>query len=786
MEGLARIILRDGRVAELREARDTPEDRRMLHELFRHASADDLYFRFFHMVKEVSDRDIDQMIRIDGQGKSLICVSQDQILGIGHYIMTDGASAEVAFFVDDRVQGRGLGTLLLEHLAQIAWRRGLKQFEAYVLSDNRRMLRVFQDSGYEIHEQHESGVIHLVLPLQQTERTRALQETREKLATAASLRPFFEPAVVAIVGASRDSHRLGHLLLRHVLEGSYNGVVYPVNSSAKAVLGVRAYPSVQAVPDAVDLVVIVVARDQVQSVVQDCIIAGVKAVLITSAGFSDLDANGAALEQDITADLRRHGIRLVGPNSLGLLNAHPEHPLNASFAPALPPAGSVAIASQSGALGIAILDYAARMGVGVSSFASTGNKADVSSNDLLQYWEDDPATAMILLYLESFGNPRKFSRIARRLTQRKPILAVKSARTVHTSVPTESGLQPVDNEVAVQALFQQSGIIRADTLQELFDIAALLGTMPLPDGNRVVVITNAAGAAVITVDALGAVGLTLAEPPVDLGVDALGQRYYEEVARALRQSDVDAIIVLFIPVGISEAQGVSDAIRQAVEEQGLSKPVLANFLMMGHGPIDYIESPTFRIPVYPFPELAVRALGQVARYAEYRRQPMGRLPDLEHIHVDEARTLVQQWQSPDEAVWTGPVRASQVLDMVGLRSQLALTEEDQGFCRLRIRCHMDPLFGPILTATPVDQENISRSRLIPLTDRDAEVFAQAWLRGQKGAPFCKKVLSELFLRVSRLIDEVPEITELEIDEAWVCHADTKIVSANVLLERRTL
>ncbi len=782
MAKLARIILRDGRVAELLEAQGTESERAMLREMFVHASADDLYYRFFHMVKEVGDHDLDQMLLSEGRGKSLICISQHEILGIGHYVMVSEMAAEVAFFVDERVQGRGLGTLLLEHLAQLAWRRGLKQFEAYVLSDNRRMLRVFQDSGYEIEEQQESGVIHLVLPLQNTERSRALQETREKLATAASLRPFFEPAVVAVVGASRDSQRLGHLLLRHMLQVSFGGVVYPVNSSAHAVLGVRAYASVKEVPEAVDLAVIVVPLDQVEGVVEDCIAANVKAVLVTSAGFSDRDDVGEQLEQRITQQLRRHGIRLVGPNSLGLLNTDPLKPLNASFAPALPPAGNVAIASQSGALGIAILDYAERMGVGVSSFGSTGNKADVSSNDLLQYWEDDPATSMILLYLESFGNPRKFSRIARRVTQHKPILVVKSAKTSDAQRLSEARLEDKGDEVAVQALFQQTGIIRADTLQALFDIAAVLGTMPLPQGTRVQVVTNAAGAAVITVDALEAGGLILAKPPVDLGFAALSPRYYEELRAAMADDTVDAVLVLFIPVGVSEVQGVSEAIRQAVEDGGLLKPVLANFLMMGHGPIDYIVGSSFRIPVFPFPELAVRALAQVARYAQYRREPVGRLPDLAHVDVDGARTRVQQWQGP-EPVWLGPVRASHILEMVGLLSQMALTEEDQGFCRLSLHAHVDPFFGPLLTAKTVGASDApSHSRLVPLTDRDAQAFAQSVLRGRQTAGFCVTVLSEVFLRVSRLMDEVPEILDLDIDEAWICHNASRVISANIRLE----
>ncbi|SMC02216.1 Acyl-CoA synthetase (NDP forming) [Sulfobacillus thermosulfidooxidans DSM 9293] len=783
---MARIILRDGRVADLREARPTETDREMLRELFRNASPDALYHRFFHMVKEVDDAEIDRMLSAGGRGKALVCVSQNQILGIGHYIMVSDTTAEVAFFVDERIQGRGLGTLLLEHLAEQAWRRGVLQFEAYVLSENQPMLRVFQDSGYEIHEQQDSGVIHLVLPLQQTERIHALAGAREKLATAASLRAFFEPSVVAIIGASRDSHRLGHLLLQHVLNASFTGVVYPVNPSARAILGVKAYPSVKDIPDPVDLAVIVVPRDLVSQVVMDCIEAHVRAVLITSAGFSDQDEAGAELEQSITQMLRHEGIRLVGPNSLGIINTSNEVRMNASFSPTLPPQGTVAIASQSGALGIAILDYASRMGVGVSSFVSTGNKADVSSNDLLQYWEDDPATEMILLYLESFGNPRKFTRIARRITQHKPILVVKSARSADAVLSPEMASQHFGDDNIVKALFQQTGIIRADTLQELFDVAALLSSMPLPAGKRVQVIANASGAAVITVDALKAGGMHLAHPPIDLGFTALAPRYYDEVHAALKDPHVDAIIVLFIPVGISEAAGVSAAIRDAVMDVGLVKPIVANFLMTGPGPIDYIRGESFRIPVYPFPELAVRALVQVSHYAAYRRQPLGHLPDLDRVHMTQARALARAWQT-NAPIWIGSQKTFELLALAGLESSLSSFDRQSAILKLSLSCHIDSLFGPVLTVRTATSQ-MAHSRLIPLTDRDAMALAHGIVKEDNVKILADVVekLTDLFLRVSRLIDDVPEIMELTIPHVMVNHYEHAIEDANTCLEPRAM
>ncbi|MBX6394687.1 MAG: GNAT family N-acetyltransferase, partial [Alicyclobacillaceae bacterium] len=655
---MTKVILRDGRAAEFRMAENSDQDRRMIRALFESASPESLYFRFFHVVREISEDVLDDMVSADGvRDVTLLCVAGDQALGVGTYNQVDEDKAEVAFLVDDRMQGKGIGTLLLEHLAEIAWQNGFRFFEAYVLYENEKMLNVFLSSGYEIRSEQESGIAHLVLKLGHTERTRALQEAREKLAVAASLVPFFHPQTVAVVGASRDPNGLGHVLFRHILDGGFQGVVYPINPTARSVAGVRALSSLRDVPEPVDLAVIAVPAPQVMSVIDECVEVGVRSVIVISSGFSDDHETGLPNRAEIAGRLRRAGARLLGPNSLGMVNTDPKVRLNASFAPRFPLRGHLAVASHSGALGITILEYASRMGIGVSSFASMGIKADISGNDLLQYWEDDPETEIIALYLESFGDPRKFSRIARRVTRRKPIVAVKGARTdggVAIS-PTGSAI-PRIRDFLVDALFRQTGIIRVNTLQEMFDVTALLAFSPLPGGNRVAIVTNTAGGAVMAVDALHNEGLRLARPPVDLGTVALADGYRKVLPDVLRDSEVDAVLVLFTPVGVSEDREVADALAEAVREVardvretgGTAKPVVANFLMTEDNFVRFIEAGEQRIPVYPFPEQAVRALAKVVSYARYRQSPRGRIPDLNGTDTDRARQIIRRYR-PDAA-----------------------------------------------------------------------------------------------------------------------------------------
>ena len=781
-----RVILRDGRVADLREAVGSDEERAMLKEFFRHASPNAIYFRFFHALREVDDARIADMLRSGlPDTYALLCVSGDELLGISHYIRTADATAEVDFFVDERFHGYGIGTLLLEQMADVAWRSGLRLFEAYALQDNDKMINLLLHSGYSVKQQFtpgDYGTVRLVLPLGETERSRALREAREQLATAASLQPFLHPQTVAVVGASRDPSRLGHLVFRHVLESGFTGTAYPVNPSARSVGGVRAYPSLQEVPEPIDLALLVVPAAQVQGVVDECIAAKVGGVAILSAGVAGgEDEHGT---RGIAERLRAAGIRLLGPNCFGLLTTEAHAPLNASFAPTLPLAGRLAIASQSGALGVAILDYASRIGVGVSNFVSMGDKTDVSGNDLLQYWEDDPDTDMIALYLESFGNPAKFSRIARRISPQKPILVVKSARTRGGAAIAEfrTGEDPRDR--TYEGLFHQTGVIRADTIEELFDVAALLGAGPLPKGGRVAVVTNSAGGAVITVDELPRRGLEIARPPVDLGFEALADGYRHALPTVLRDPDVDAVIVLFIPVGLSHGEEVARSIAAAVEEvqakDGIRKPIVANFLLTPHGgpPLGWIDAGTQRIPVYPFPERAVRALGKTVRYAQHHAKPRGRIPDLQGADTIKARELVRAELGEGQSALGQDVTQA-VLAAIGVAQDLAAPAGE----RLQAVIAQDPLFGPVLEVKALTlSPSEPHERVVPLTDRDAEALAQICLRpfgeATQATQATQAALTDLLLRLSRLVEEVPEIAGLQMEVALqsdqVVPGDTRI------------
>ncbi|WDL95765.1 GNAT family N-acetyltransferase [Alicyclobacillus sp. ALC3] len=766
---MSRIILRDGRVAELLKAEDTEVHRALIRNLFQSASPESLYLRFFHAVREVSEKIISSMISDGGpNGLSLLCLAGTQAIAIGTYSRVDAQSAEAAFFVGDAYHGNGLGSLLLAHLAQAAWRNGFRRFEAYVLHENEQMLKVFQASGYELVRRTESTMMHLILPLRETERSRALQETREKFAAAASLHPFFRPNTVAVVGASRDPNRAGHLLLHHVVDGGYTGIATPVNRSTAAVSAMRTYPSLASLPEPPDLAIVAVPADQVPVVIEDCIEAQVRAVMVVSAGFGEVDAAGREKERELARKLRAAGIRLIGPNCLGLVNTAPDVQLNASLAPRLPSVGKLAIASHSGALGVAILEYASVIGVGVSSFVSLGNKVDVSANDLLQFWEDDANVDMIVLYLESFGNPRKFARIARRVAGHKPILVVKSARTPGGSAISRlPGAQEAAVDSVVGGLFRQAGIIRLDTLQELFDVAALLAVEPKPQGRRVAVVTNTAGGAVMTADTLQREGLSFVGPVINLGFEALADSYREVLPQVLRDHDVDAVVVLFTPVAISDEEEVIAAIGEAIEmvdadpEDGMhlrpsQKPVVANFLSHGDYHVRTIVAGQRRIPVYPFPEQAVHALARVTEYVEDGARLRGRIPDLPGCDVDGARDLVRGALGDGKKELSG-AQAHDVLGRVGIDCKMrpvpALRAGDE---TLRIEVRPHALFGPVVHVTG---SGGSVFRMTPLTDIDAADMVTS-----VKAP---EAVADVLLRVSRLAEEVPEVYNVTLGHLQV-------------------
>jgi succinyl-CoA synthetase alpha subunit/GNAT superfamily N-acetyltransferase len=419
---------------------------------------------------------------------------EPRVLATGSYLAKGARTAEVALAVADDFQGKGLGTLLLERLALLAVRHGFTHFWAVTRAENQPMLEVFRESGFALVERPERDEVDVDLALAPTEAGRARVETRHRVATVASLSPFFRPHAVAVVGASRDPTASGHQLLDALPRGEFRGVVYPVNPKATAIRGLRAYPSVRDLPQPVELAVVAVPRDAVLGVVDDCAARGVRALVAISAGFAELGLEGAELKKRLVAKVRGYGMRLIGPNCLGLVSTDPDVLLNATFIPYFPPRGGVAVSSDSGALGLAALAVAGRLGLGISSCVSVGNRADVSSNHLLEYWEEDDGTRVILLYLESFGNPRRFARIARRVSRRKPVIAVKAGRTragCRAAGSHTAALAAAD--VAVDALFHQTGILRAETLEEMFDLAAALASQLLPPGRRVAIVTTPAG-----------------------------------------------------------------------------------------------------------------------------------------------------------------------------------------------------------------------------------------------------------------------------------------------------
>jgi acetyl coenzyme A synthetase (ADP forming)-like protein len=656
-------LLTDGAAVHVRPIR--PDDAAGLVALHGRLSPETVYRRFFSPHPVLSAAEVQRFTTVDYRDRfALVALAEGQLVAVARFERLGASSdAEVAFVVEDRYQGRGTGTLLLEHLAAAARERGITRFVAETLSTNTAMLAVFANAGFQVEHTYQGGTVTVRFPVDETDEAMVAMEGREHTAEVASLRRLLRPASIAVVGASRQPGTIGHEVLRNLLIGGFNGPVYPVNPAARHVCGVHAYPSVADLPEPPDLAVITAPADQVPAVVTSCGQAGTGAVVVISAGFAETGAAGREAERRLVRRARDHGMRLVGPNCMGVLNTAADVSMNATFAPAAPVAGHVAFLSQSGALGIAVLERAASMGLGLSSFVSVGNKADVSSNDLLQYWESDPETAVILLYLESFGNPRKFARIARRVAHAKPIVAVKSGRTTSGARAAQSHTAAAaTSDVASDALFHQAGVIRVDTVAELFDVALLLAHQPVPAGNRVAVVSNSGGPGILAADACDAAGLELAElapattaalrgflpreatvtNPVDLIASASGQQYERALQLVLADQAVDAALVIFTPPLVTRVDDVAAAVCRAAAAAG-SKTVVAVFLGVGDGPGVLPRAQGERaVPSFPFPEAAVRALGRSARYGMWKAQPEDRPAALAGIDRGGAQDVVER------------------------------------------------------------------------------------------------------------------------------------------------
>ncbi|RKT53387.1 bifunctional GNAT family N-acetyltransferase/acetate--CoA ligase family protein [Saccharothrix australiensis] len=649
----ADVVLTDGGTVHLRPI--TPDDAEKLLAFHGRLSERTRYFRYFGPYPRMPRRDVERFTTVDHADRvAFTALLGDDIVAVGRYDrLGGGGSAEVAFVVEDAHQGRGLGSILLEHLAAAARERGLSRFTAEVLAENGQMVRVFRDAGYSVSRAFEEGVLHLEFDIDPTDESVAVARAREQAAEARSVHNLLHPRSVAVIGASTDRTKIGHAVLTNLLAADFHGPVYPVNAEHRSVRGVRAYPSVLEIPDDVDLAVVAVPAASVDEVMDACLAKGVKALVVVTSGFGETGPGGLSAERRLAAEARAHGMRVVGPNALGVLNTDSAVRLNATLAPSLPRRGRTGFFCQSGALGTAILATAASRGLGLSTFVSAGNRADVSGNDLLQYWETDPATDVVLLYLESFGNPRKFARLARRLGRTKPIVAVKSGR--HAVTPALAATSVPVDESSVQALFEQAGVIRVESLAQLFDTALLLAHQPLPSGPRVAVVGNSTAIGLLAADTALAQGLELAGDPVDVGAQAGPEAFAEAVREALRNPDTDALVVVFVPpLAVPGA-----AFARALRDVAGTKPIVSTFLAV-EGVPDELAVPgpggvpgRGSVPSYPSPERAVLALARATRYARWRSAPQGRFTRPDGIDTAAAQALVDSLEPARD----GEVRA---------------------------------------------------------------------------------------------------------------------------------
>ncbi|HLI16530.1 MAG TPA: GNAT family N-acetyltransferase [Acidimicrobiales bacterium] len=641
------VLLADGSTARVRPA--TPEDRAALVDFHARLSPESASSRYFGAHPRLSEADLARVTSGGPDDLALVAERDGRVVGLAEYHRVVGhEEAEVALVVDDAYQGRGLGTLLLEHLASEARLRGVRRFVADMLPSNARMRQVFDGAGFATVSSRSDGAVHVVLDIAPSQASIEATERRDREAVLRSMSRLLRPRSIAVIGASRRPGSIGHEIVRNLVAGGFQGAVYPVNPRAEAVASLPCWPSVTDVPARVDLAVIAVPAPAVLGVVGECGAKGVGALVVVSAGFAEVGSDGEAAQAALTRLAHGWGMRLVGPNCFGVVNTDPAVQMNATFAPERPLAGRVGFASQSGGLGIAILAEASARGLGISSFVSMGNKADVSGNDLLVWWDEDPATAVALLYLESFGNPRKFARLARRVGRRTPIVAVKAGRTrAGIAAASSHTAAMASSEQAVEALFRQSGVVRVDTVEELFDVASLLAHQPVPAGERVAIITNAGGPGVLAADACVRSGLSVpalsdelqalvrqAAPaaasvrnPIDLVASASADAFGRALELVLASGEADAAVVIFTPPLTTEAVDVAAAIAAAVDAagaRGIDRPVLAT-LFGTHAGRSILANARRPVPTFTYPETAVRALAHAVAYGRWRSLP-ARLP----------------------------------------------------------------------------------------------------------------------------------------------------------------
>jgi acetyl coenzyme A synthetase (ADP forming)-like protein len=687
------VLLKDGSSILLRPIR--VDDARSWLSFVGRLSLDNKYLRFLHMSAEINMDDAVRFCTVDYHNRFAFVVEASRepsgdIVGAGQYYRLPGQrSAEVAIIIEDRYQGRGLGTSILQQLADVARDNGIDMFEADVLSENEQMMNVFKDYGFHVTSELQRGVYHVSFSIAKTPMVVEKEVERERTSTLASLRWLLEPQSVALIGASRHPGTIGYLLLQCLIQSGFSGKVYPVNPNADSLMSLKTYHSILAIPGDIDMAVIAVPAKMVAKVADECGHKGVHTLVVISDGFKEVGPEGASREKEIRDIALGHGMRIIGPNCMGVINTDPSVRLNATFSPVYPPAGNVAFLSQSGAMGLVVLEYASNLDIGISTFVSVGNRVDISSNDLLEYWEQDPSTDVILLYLESFGNPRKFSRIARRVTAKKPVVVVKGGSTQAGSRAAASHTGAMaTSDVVSDVLFQHAGIIRVNLMEEMFDVAALLSNQPLPRGRRLVIVTNGGGPGIIAADSAARNGLLLPQPseamitklksvvkrdisfhnPLDTTAGANAQEFRAILRLLADDKDSDAVLAIFIPPVVAGMEDFGASIGDVAPyfwNEG--KPLLACFLGQ-RGFKGKLGSGDRFVPTYPFPEEAISALSKAAEYAEMRQKPAGQIPEFSGIKINEARDIVGRAmaKSTQRPLWMQPGEISGLLTCYGM------------------------------------------------------------------------------------------------------------------------
>lgn len=688
------VALKDGSSLYLRPIQLEDEERLLA--LFGRLSKQTIYLRFHYVLNMMSREEACRYCTVDYNDTFALVGAlgegpDERIIAVGRYARQPGANrAQIAFEVEDKYQGLGICTHMLDQLAHIARDKGINFFEVDVLAENRDMMNVLINSGFQMQSQMQGATYVGVLDLAPTGVVEQRSFEREKVTSVASLRAFLNPRSVAVIGASRTPHTIGNYVFRNLIRQDFNGVVYPVNPNAEFIATIKAYPTVREIPGDVDLAIIIVPAERVQQVVEDCARKGVKGVVVLSSGFAEVDKDGAERQMRLVKTIRSYGMRMLGPNCMGMINTNPQVNLNATFSTVFPRRGNIAFATQSGMLGSAILMFANTLNTGLSTFVSIGNRADISSNELLQYWEDDPDTDVVLLYLESFGNPRKFTRIARSITAKKPVVAVTSNWTsrLPRTVTSQTAAMATE-QAATEALFKQAGILRVDTLEDLFNTGSLLANQPLPAGNRVAVVSNAGGLAILTAEACKVRGMQVPEfdittvsalkavtppraivkNPMDLSSECSVTHYKEVLKLILTDDKIDIAIVIYIAPIPQLTEEFASLIREMAplfRQKG--KPLVTTSLGLSGVRVELAHEGGF-VPSFAFPEAMASALSRSFEFSQRLKKPAGRIPEFPDIDKEKADTIIKLALEKGGAgqIWLDAESILGLLDCYGIK-----------------------------------------------------------------------------------------------------------------------